>query len=296
MLGLDWAHTRDFAVYDGKEASLMAFPQALEKAKADGGVAIEAGAPLTFLYRLVRAVPTVIVSPFEVAEERERQGLEKSDLNDAQVIWSLGQRDGRKPLALADDRLRLLRLYHEYDYALKAKVAQGNLLKAMKRHFGDAETSTAFLFSCHLEDLERRVEVLQAELERLAPEPPPSLLKLKGFSRWLWAGIIIAADPRLFPTKQAYRTYCGLIDREAIKHRFSRRARRAYWLVVDQFVKQRTPGWRELYDQKKEELTGREGYTHPHGGAANRVATAFCNYVFDVVRKEILAQQGQLWA
>ena len=54
MLALDWAHTRDFACFDGEQGFMLPFPQILELAKKQDRVAIEQGAPLTFLYRLVR--------------------------------------------------------------------------------------------------------------------------------------------------------------------------------------------------------------------------------------------------
>ena len=301
MLGIDWSHTRDFAVHDGKESAILPLDKMLVRAKEDGVVAIEAGAPVSVLYRLTRLCRVFLVSPFAVAQERERQGLPKrksgieDDLADAGIIWTLGQQPGLAPLTLADDRLRLARLYHEYLYALKAYKADGQLQKAIKRHFGDIESGTAFLVSQQAGDMEMRAEALKKEIVLFAPKAPASLLRIKGFSEWLWAGIVITADPRLFPTKQAYRTYCGLIDRKTNNHKFSRAARYVYWLAVDQFIKQNTPGYRELYDQAKEKLAAREGYTHPHGGAHNRVATAFANHVWDKVREHGVAQQGELF-
>lgn len=302
LLGIDWSHTRNFAVYDGQAGSILPLEEMLRLAKEAGAVAIEQGAPISVLYRLVRTCSVFPVPPHAVAEARKEKGLdafkmgERDDLADAEIIWGLvagasmaafgSFPPAPKPLTLDDDRLRLVRLYHEYSYALRGQVALGNLHKAMRRHFGDEESGTAFLISCQQEEMERRAEALKAEIAKLAPEPPPLLLRLKGFSRWLWAGIVITADPKLFPSKGAYRKFCGLIDRRNSNYRFNRQARRAYWLVVDQFIKQRTPGWRELYDEWKEKLSRVDGYTHPHGGATNRVATAFANYVWAVVRDQ----------
>jgi len=51
-------------------------------------------------------------------------------------------------------------------------------------------------------------------------------------------------------------------------------------------MKHRAPYWREIYDKTKTELNNRVGYTHPHNGAINRVATAFANFVYDTLKKE----------
>ena len=116
MLGIDWSHTRDFAVHDGKEGAILPLDRMLARAREDGAVAIEAGAPVSVLYRLARLCKVFLVSPFAVAQERERRGLPKmksgteDDLIDAGIIWALGQQPGLAPLSLADDRLRLARL------------------------------------------------------------------------------------------------------------------------------------------------------------------------------------------
>lgn len=334
MLAIDWAHTKLFAVCNARTAELLPWPKVIEKAKAEKGAVIEAGAPLAYLYRLARAVPTYTVPGHVVAAERERRGHEKTDLNDARLIYAIAERAGggldsndsfvsfsapgpdgergpgagfddadslctgsgagplRGPLQLEDDVLRLVYLYRQYLYTLKAKVASHNLYKAMRRHFGEASNATLFMLEQHDGEFEHRCASLQREIQRLAPEPPGQFIGLKGISKWLWAGIVICADPRLFDSKGAYRVYCGLTKRKDSGHRFSRNASRIYYLCADQLMRQRTPGWREIYDTAKEELAGREGYSHPHGGAMNRLMTAFANFVYDTVKEAGVAQQA----
>jgi hypothetical protein len=312
MLAIDWSHTRDFALFDGRDAKIVPLSELMDTAKKADVVVIESGAPLSVVYRLCRLVPTYTLNPNEVGREREARGLPKykagieGDLIDAKIIFDLAGGDGfevndrlgkslvRGPLKLDDDRLRLIYLYHQFLYSQRAWLKTQQIKKAMRRHFGDADNATLFLLSCHEDEYERRLESLRKEIERLAPNPPDSIARIKGMSKWLWAGIVITADPRLFPTKSAYRKYLGLMNRNSINHKFNRSARRAYWLIIDQFIKQNTPSWRKLYDDYKAQLATRDGYMHPHGGALNRVATKFADFVWDEVNKKGVIHQGFL--
>lgn len=302
MLAVDWSHTRDFAVFDGEDAKIVPLTRLMEKAKKADMVTIESGAPLSVVYRLCRLTSVYTVDPGEVAKERKNRGLPKykfgveDDMVDARIIFALaGGHDVRSPLKLDDDRLRLIYLYHQFLYAQRAWLKTQQLKKAIRRHFGNDDNATLFLLSCHEGEYERRLESLRKEIERLAPRPPDSIARIKGMSKWLWAGIVITADPRLFPTKSAYRKYLGLMDRNNINHKFNRNARRAYWLVIDSFLKQNTLVWRELYDDYKAQLAARKGYTHPHGGALNRVATKFADFVWEEVNQKGVIHQGFLW-
>ena len=317
MLAIDWSHTRDFAIFDGKEAKIIPLNKLIDEAKKSDMVVIESGAPLSVLYSLCRLTATYTIDTQQVAHERESRGFPKwksgiqDDLIDAKIIFDLAQsnkgRDGfidsknlesppaRGPLKLDDDKLRLVYLYHQFLYTQRAWLKTQQIQRAVRRHFGDADNATLFLLSCHEDEYKRRLESLRKEIEQLAPNPPDSIAKIKGMSKWLWAGIVITADPRLFPTKSAYRKYLGLMDRDNINHKFNRNARRAYWLVIDQFIKHNTPAWRELYDEYKERLATRDGYTHPHGGALNRVATKFADFVWSEIKEKGIIHQAFLW-
>ncbi len=316
MLAIDWSHTKDFAVCNGNGAKIMPLNELLEEAKKTDLVVIESGAPLSVLYELCHLTSVFTIEPTDIAKERKDRGLPKyksgveDDLVDARIIYdlartpahpesdkegcdgypstdSLSVRPVRGPLRLDDNRLRLIYLYHQYLYAYKAWMKIWQTTKAAHRHFGDDDNATLLLLSQHVDEYQRRMENLKKEIERLAPNPPDGIAKLKGISKWLWAGIVITADPRLFPTKSAYRKYLGLMNRNSINHKFNRNARRAYWLVIDQFIKQNTPVWRKLYDDYKAQLATRDGYTHPHGGALNRVATKFADFIWTEVNKGI---------
>lgn len=293
MLGIDWSHTKHFAVYDGEKAQVVDRARLMEMAKGQEA-AIEQGCPLSIAYELAREAKLFLVPATEVAKYRDEHGIEKTDLNDAQVIWTLAQAEGRNQVSLSDSQLRLTYLYHEYLFHLQGRIALNNIYKGAKRHFGDDLVGDLLLFPFAAEQMEQKEEGLKKEIERLVPVLPPKLDKIKGFSPWLWAGIMIIADPRLFASKSAYRVYCGLVDRKSKKYKFSRNASRIYWLLADQIIKQRTNGWRDIYDKNKEQLQQREGYTHPHGGAENRLMTALANHVWTVVHEEPLMFQGLL--
>lgn len=291
MLGVDWSHTKYFAVHDGEKSQVIDKAQ-LMKLAGDQEVAIEQGCPLSIAYELARKGTLYYIPTQAVAHYREEQGLEKSDLEDARVIWTLAQRDGLQPVRLTSQQLRLVYLFHQYLYHLHGRIALNNLYKGAKRHFGDELVGDLLLFPFASGQMEEREEGLKKEIQRLTPVPPDKLNRIKGFSRWLWAGIIVVADPRLFPSKAAYRKYCGLVERKSINYKFNRNASRVYWLLADQIIKQRSEGWREIYDKAKAELQEREDYTHPHGGAMNRLRTALANHVWDVVHEEPLMFQG----
>lgn len=296
MLAIDWAHTKDFAICNGKETKLVPWPEVMELAKQEDSAVIEHGAPYLYLYRLFKAVKTYTIPSEKVTAEREMLDVEKTDLTDAKIIYNLAARaDGIRELSLNDKVIRLTYLYHQYLYAVKGLVATGNLMRSMRRHFGDDSNPTLFLLSMHEDAFQDRCESLKKEIAELTPEPPAEVLRIKGMSKWLWAGIIICADPRLFPTKSAYRKWCGLLDKKSINYKFNRNASRAYWLCADQFIRQRTPGWREIYDKAKEELSNRGAYSHPHRGAVNRLMTRFANYVYDVVKEKGVIERGTLW-
>lgn len=291
MLGIDWSHTKYFAIYDGENGQVVDKSKLLEMAKGQA-VAIEQGCPLSIAYELARKATLYYIPATSVANYRLEHGIEKTDLADAQVIWTLSQRDGLHPITLNSQQLRLVYLYHQYFYHLQGRIALNNLYKSASRHFGDNLVDDLLLFPSAAQQMEQREEGLKTTIEKLVPVLPDKLANIKGFSRWLWAGIMVTADPRLFPSKSAYRIYCGLVDRKSIKYRFNRNASRAYWLLADQIIKQRTDGWRDIYDKVKAELLEREGYTHPHGGAMNRLRTALANYVWEVVHEEPLMFQG----
>lgn len=299
MLGIDWSHTRDFAIYDGTEAKIVTLSELTDAAKKSDKLVIEAGAPVSVLYRLCRLCPTFTIDAHRVAELREERGLSKfkedikDDLVDAQLIYELGN-DGARPVSIEDDRLKLVYLYNQFLYMQRAWLKVTQVERAMKRHFGDISNPTLRIMAFNAESYEAQCEELKETIERIAPTPPPSIIQLKGISKWLWAGIVITCDPRLFSSKAAYRKYIGLVNRKDINYKFNRNASRAYWLCADQFIKQRTLEWREVYDKTKEELIAR-GCTHPDGAARNRLMTAFANYVFDTVKKEGISVQGSLW-
>jgi len=299
MLAIDWSHTRDFATYDGHEAKVVPLKELVDAVKGTDRLVIEAGAPVSVTYRLCRLCPTYAIDPQRVANLRKDKGLSpykngvEDDLVDAQLIYELGQ-DGAKPLTIDDDRLKLVYLYHQFMYMQRAGMKVRQVAAAAQKHFGQTSNPTLRIMEFNAESYEAQCEELKHTIERLAPTAPPSIGQLKGIGKWLWAGIIITANPMLFHTKAAYRKYIGLVDRKSINYKFNRNASRTYWLCADSFIKQRTPGWREIYDKAKEELASREKYTHPHGGATNRLMTAFANYVFEVTQKEGIGVQGLL--
>lgn len=296
MLAVDWSNVKGFAVYDGNKAFMVeTLDNLLDLAKGQD-VITEESIPKLQQYNLTKVANLYLIPNDAVIRLREEKGLGKhkrgieDDLLDAQLIYEYAQNGGKKSESHLDEsKLELINMYYRFLYIQKHRQRVDNILRGIEMNFGrtTTESISAYLFD-KLKELAKEYRVgedaLKEKIENLAFEPPRELGEIRGFSKWMWAGILATADPRIFPSKQAYRKYIGRVNKKNIDYKFSRKASHTYRIIAESLETWRAPYWRDLYDSEKERLSN-NGCSHPHGAALNRVGTKFANYVYDVVNK-----------
>lgn len=304
MLAIDWAYTKELVLFDGEKV-FNTDHKGLSK-YLDTEVVIEAGAPISLCWNIFRKTKLYYVLPVKTKEYRETHSIEKSDEADARVIWQLAQDKANLIEASINQRaIRLAMLYHMYLTYQKAQYNLENQIRAAKQYYGEY-AGQLFGMELAVDQLAPKHEGLLREIDLIAPKLPPQLKKIKGFGIRMWAGIICVASPQHFNSVNAYLKYCGYIDRDVLKNKFSRDAKLVYWLLTDQIVKQRTEPYRSKYDEIKQkqgelhpEWLKKSGYKEGKGRidniARNRVGTMLAKDVFRIVKdKPLLVQQG-LW-
>ena len=105
-------------------------------------VILEQGCPTSLIYDLLRAGSQVyLISNRATQDYRVAQSIEKTDENDAKIIWELANNGAKLKQVKLDDRvIQMHSLYHQYLRYQKARVAMQNMRKGYLRHFGDGES------------------------------------------------------------------------------------------------------------------------------------------------------------
>lgn len=339
ILAIDWSHAKGLTIYDGKKTSIIDRKTLLKKlagdsigrsksidsfnsasSRAEGEstlhvqsrrafnpsarVILEQGCPLSLIYDLLKTGSQVnLIDQFAVKKYREAQGTEKSDKNDAMVIYKLTQEKLSllRPVSLNDSQIQLIGLYQRYKRYQKARVAMVNMRKAYIRQFGEGESSgliksiayfnpspaiegegesTATIKSMRtfipspsdgtlpydigIDTLKASENSCLKKIVKLAP-PVPKALKIRGLGPRLWAGIIITANPANFPTLSSYLRYCGLVNLDQLDHKWNRHARMLYHMLAEEVMKRRDERFRPVYDKCKADIAQRyPEYTKRH--------------------------------
>lgn len=304
MLAIDWAHTKELVLYDGSKGSKTDH-KGLSKF-LNHEVVIESGAPISLCWNIFRKTKLYYILPIKTKKYRELHSIEKSDENDAKVIWELAQDKSNLIEASINQRqIRLAMLYHMYLTYQKAQYKLENQIRAAKQYYGDY-AEQLFGMELALEQLAPKHNGLLKEIDLLAPKPPAQLTKIKGFGTRIWAGIICVANPQHSNSVNGYLKYCGYIDREVLKGNFSHNAKLVYWLLADQIIKQRTEPYRSKYDEIKQaqgelhpDWLDKSGYKEGRGRidniARNRVGTMLAKDVYRIVKDNPLLIQQGLW-
>jgi hypothetical protein len=162
MIAIDWSHTKGLATFDGKKLRIedkKSLVKRLSKKDKDGEestalvksiisfhspcLILEQGCPASLIYDLLRAGSLVyLISNRATQDYRVAHGIEKTDENDARIIWELANNGAKLKEVNLDDRvMQMHSLYHQYCRYLKARVAMQNMRKAYLRHFGDGESN-----------------------------------------------------------------------------------------------------------------------------------------------------------
>ena len=342
MIAIDWSHTKGLSIYDGKKVSVLDRKALLKRLAgesihtikstslfhpaspgAGGGesigrvestaqlnphpapfVVIEQGCPLSLIYDILKTDSQVsVISNRATQDYRVEHGIEKTDENDARIIYELSNNGAKlTPVGLDDTQIQLVELYQRYKRYQKARVATMNMKKGYIRQFGedgesrvrvksnravnpspakeeDAESNSKVQSKSALQasssdgvlPYDIAIEALKSpekdclkKIIKLSP-PIPEGLKIRGLGPRLWAGIYITANPANFPTLSRYLRYCGLVSKEQIGTKWNRHACMLYHLLAEEVMKQRDGHFRPVYDKCKADIAERyPEYTKLH--------------------------------
>ncbi|MBA7699346.1 hypothetical protein ES703_108041 [subsurface metagenome] len=185
MIAIDWSHTKGFTAYDGTRVSVLDKKALLKrlaggsihklKSKssvnpASGGasgesnkefysrqafnppaplIILEQGCPLSLVYDILKTGCEVhTINTWATQDYRVKHKIEKSDENDAKIIYELANKGAKLiPVSFDDKEIQLLELYQRYKRYQKARVAMTNMRKAHVRQFGDGLKSNIHLKS-----------------------------------------------------------------------------------------------------------------------------------------------------
>lgn len=303
MIAIDWSHTKGLTIYNGNKPSIInrkALLKRLEEPKTKFNMVIlEQGCPLSLIYDILKTGCEVkTISNRAIQNYRVEQGIQKSDENDARIIYKLANNGAHLiPVSLDDKEIQLLELYQRYKRYQKARVAMMNMKKGYVRQFGDGVKSKTSLESTRyvnnpspatggegesttwlqstitvnpsppdgtlpydigIDTLKASENSCLKKIVKLAP-PIPQSLKIKGLGPRIWAGIYITANPANFPSLSSYLRYCGLVNLDQLNHRWSRHARMLYHLLADEVNRHRDEKFRSIYDKCKSDIAS----THP---------------------------------
>jgi len=274
---------------------------------------LEQGCPTSLIYDLLRAGSLVyLISNRATQDYRVDQGIEKTDENDARIIYELANNGTKLRQVNFNDRdIEMHSLYHQYCRYQKARVAMQNQKKAHLRHFGDGESiirlksrvlvqpsSDTLPYDIAIDTLKAKERSLLAKLKPLVAggesnggiqsiifvQPPA----IKGLGDRIWAGLIITANPIYFEHLSAYLRFCGLTGDVIESHKYNRHARMLYHMLADEVMKQKDPTFRPIYDKCKADIAKRHlDYTklHIHNAAMNRTATMLAKAIFQYCNK-----------
>ena len=336
MIAVDWSHNKGLTIYDGKKLSVIDKKAFLKTLAGAGGksrlrvqsrenvnlpaplVILEQGCPLSLIYDILKTGCEVDVINNRASQDyRVKHGVEKTDENDAKIIYELANNGAKLfPINLDDAQMQLINLYQQYKKYQKARVALMNMRKAYIRQFWDGESITAVKsrkrvkpsqilegegesslsvqseqklnpspslpYDIGIASLKTTESSCLKKIVKLAP-PVPESLKIRGLGPRLWAGIIITANPAKFLNLSSYLRYCGLVNLDQLNHKWNRHARMLYHMLAEQTMKQKDEKFRSIYDKCKEDIAQKyPEYTklHIHNAALNRTATFLAKEIY----------------
>jgi len=327
---IDWSHTKGLTTFDGKKLRVEDRKSLLKRlhGSKDGeesnkevksigilhspSVVLEEGCPTSLLYDLIRVGCEVkVISNRATQDYRVAHSIEKTDENDAKLIWELSGNGAKLKAVNLDDRLvQLHSLYNQYCRYQKARVAMQNQKKAYLRHFGGGESTMAIKsntilqpsadvvpYDIAIDTLKAKEHSLLAKLKPLVAggesrtsiksifyfQPPV----IRGLGDRIWAGITVTANPTNFKCLSAYLRFCGLTADAIESHKYNRHARMLYHMLAEEIMKQKDPTFRPIYDKCKADIAEKyPDYTkmHIHNAALNRIATMLAKTIFNHCR------------
>lgn len=310
ILSFDWATKKALTYYDSKTEKVKEIPNAIEAfegffEKLDGKKAtmlFEFGGGDTFKIMAYRAGHSVLQVPGKkIKDFRDSKGEEKSDENDARLIYEYyiennggGASFGlpknvmqRLPLstktkgegAISDmrnstsplpspfypfqetdaDIAEIKILFREHEDLKKDMVREKLKKIAFELKFriasvsGDRIKKMLFHKNAVTAAKERDVELIKKTLkEKVAKFNVWNnyYKDMKGAGSTIISGLIGELGGRQFESDESLKHYCGMVPKKEFTN-YNRYVKAILFQFVEQIIKQRTPEWRELYDNMK---------------------------------------------
>lgn len=331
MIAIDWSHTKDLTTFDGKKVRMETQKTLLSRMARESiqsvksipplpspSVVLEQGCPMNLIYTLVsHRVEVRLIDNKATEHYRKEYNIEKTDENDAKIIYELATNGLKTTLATPDTKmLQLTDLYHQYCRYQKARVAMENMRKAHKRQYGlvggNLGGESKSIDSLHLQPdflaYDTAIDTLKGKEKGLLKQLNETMKRLpltemvggksiprekstssvqpptiKGLGQRIWIGLIVTTNPANFKCLSAYLRYCGLTNDAIVSHKYNRHARMLYHMLAEEVMKQRDPVYRPIYDKCKVDIaTKHSDYTkgHIHNAALNRTATFLAKEIF----------------
>ncbi len=249
LYSVDWSHTEEkLSVWDGKKMT-----HKLPKAE-QGVVLLTENMPNKLAKPFIEAGSTVMrCSPNTSSQYREKYAYPKTDDNDAVIIWMVYNDHPQKFRPMKKDT-KLKQLYVNYeqltDQIVSVKNRQWSAEDADNQEYlASLEAAKALL-----------LKKIKKELARM-PVYDQFLSKIKGIGPALAAGLVATiGDISRFENVSNLYAYFGVHVHDGACVR-RQKGVVANWnstgrkliceLVPDQFVKNRTPVYRAIYDDEK---------------------------------------------
>ena len=270
MYAIDWAVRKELRIYNIQKDKLKTIPSTvpeftkfLTSIKKPTGFYFEEGGGDSFKLlarRKGHQVHTIIGK--KTKEYRENMGLEKSDEVDAVVIGQMAKTrpdDFYQFRELDDVTARIAILFKERADTEENLVRQKNKLFALKNRLElinlDGYKDKVIERKENIIDALQKEFELQSKLLGKEVEKHPVwtdyLKDIKGVGAVVGAGLIARIKrASRFTDKYSLRHFAGMITKKG-NYQFDRKLKKTLYYFTEEIIKQRTPVWRELYDDMK---------------------------------------------
>ena len=263
VISVDWAIRKPIVTFDGKETKVY---ETIEEFKNTVSTTIlcETGIPRS-LFTIDK--PLKIVNGTFVKQKREELKLEKTDENDAKVIFWLfeEQPDLFRLLEPRDISMELLRkkvkTLMRYE---KIKISIKNVNKSLLLEYGEFEDIGKLDLLSKVCD--GRSEKLKVDIKKVLKsyfyKETKELTKIKGLSFVLVSKLLSFAGDYKNHTLDELKSFAGIVPhkgKQKIKDNKYSRTLQMVLLgkqhIVDELIMNRTEPYRGIYDRYKERLT-----------------------------------------
>ena len=263
VISIDWAIKKPLVTFDGEKTRIY---ETIEEFKNTVSTTIlcETGIPKS-LFTIDR--PLKIVAGAHIKQKRGELNLEKTDENDAKVIFWLYEEkpDLFKLVEQRDVGLELLRkkvkTFMRYG---KAKNSIQNMNQGLLREYGEFEDIGKLNLIVKVCD--ERSEMLKVDMEKILKmhfyKETKELTEIKGISFVLVAKLLSYTRGFRDHTLGELKSYSGIAPHKGKqKDRNNKYSRTLQMIllgklhIVDELIMHRTEPYREVYDRYKERLT-----------------------------------------